>query len=216
MQVVFENKNRLGSKYWINSEDKDFRTLVKESKMIPEFFDSRFLKNMGYENRLLVPVNPYVEYFYPKPNLIKTDTGILLRQKTHAEIWVEYQGDFLYMLDKCWQRQFYPSKNSYNNLDDKKLYRFYVPWTIEHQEPFEIRSISESFNIHTGSISFYKRDFNETFIETPFIDFTLKRNGPHVKADNYGIVSIGTPMYDIVINHGDLAEKVIKEYEQGI
>jgi hypothetical protein len=216
MQVVFENKNRLGSKYWINSEDKDFRTLVKESKMIPEFFDSRLLKNMGYEDRLLVPVNPYVEYFYPKPDLIKTDTGILLRQKTHAEIWVEYQGDSLYMLDKCWQRQFYPSKNSYNGLYDKKLYRFYIPWTIEHQEPFEIRSISKSFNIHTRSIFFYKRDFNEMFIETPFIDFTVERNGPHVKADKYGIVGIGTPMYDIVINHGDLAEKVIKEYEKGI
>jgi hypothetical protein len=216
MQFLFKNKNRLGSKYWINSEDEVFSTLVKESKMIPEFFDSRLLKNMGYEDKLLVPVNPYVAYFYPKPDLIKTDTGILLRQKTHAEIWVEYRNESLYMLDKCWQRQFYPSKNSYNNLDYKSLYKFYVPWTIEHEESFEIRSIGEPFNVHTERIFFYKRDFNEPFIETPFIDFTINRNGPHMKADNYGIVGIGTPMYDIVINYGDLAEKVIKEYEQSI
>jgi hypothetical protein len=212
MEVIFKNKYRLGSKYWINSEDKDFGTLVSESKMIPEFSDSSKLKNLGYENKILVPINPYVEYFYPKPELIKTNTGIILRQKTHAEIWVEYRGEYLYMVDKCWQKQFYPSKNIYDNLNNENFYRFYVPWSIECNNSFEIKSNSNVFNIYTKLITFCKRDFNAQFVNTPFVDFTIIKNGPHMKNLKYGIVNLETDMYDIVINDRQLVERIISEY----
>jgi hypothetical protein len=213
MTILIKKKNMLGSKYWINSADKDFSTLVSESKMMLEFSDSSLLKNMGYIDKILVPVNPYVEYFYPKPQLIKTSTGIVLKQKTHAEIWVEYKKDYLYMLDKCWQRQFYPSENIYDSLNNNPVYRFYVPWTIEFEDSFLIESSSPVFDIYTKSITFSKRNFDNKFINTPFIDFTIKTQGPHMKTEKYGVVDIETPTYDIIINNVDLAERIIAEYE---
>jgi hypothetical protein len=216
MSSLFENNKRLGSKYWINSEEKNFSQLVQESKMIQEFSDSSILKKKNYEEKLIVPVNPYVEYFYPKPKLIETETGIILRQKTHAEIWVEYKNDSLYMLDKCWQRQFYPSKNTYDNLNNQPLYRFYVPWTIESENSFEVKSVSPVFNIYTKSITFFKRNFNDNFINTPFIDFSIKKQGKHMKTEKYGIVDIGTDMYDIVIDNSNIAERIVEEYGKDI
>jgi len=216
MTVLLIKNNILGSKYWINSAEKDFSTLVAESKMISEFSNSSLLKNMGYRDKVLVPVNPYVEYFYPKPELIKTSTGIILKQKTHAEIWVEYKKGYLYMLDKCWQRQFYPSKNIYNSLNNNPVYRFYVPWTIESQENFLIQTDSLVFDIYTKSITFSKRNFDNNFINTPFVDFTIKKYGPHMKSDNYGIVNVGTPIYDIIIKNSDISERIIKEYESNV
>jgi hypothetical protein len=216
MTVLFIKNNRLGSKYWINSAEKSFSTLVAESKMLPEFSNSSLLKNMGYRDKVLVPVNPYVEYFYPKPELIKTNTEIILRQKTHAEIWVEYKKDYLYMLDKCWQRQFYPSKNICDSLNNNPVYRFYVPWTIEFEDSFLIESTSPVFDIYTKSITFSKRDFDNNFIDTPFVDFTIKKHGPHMKTDDYGIVNVGTPIYDIIIKNSDISERIIKEYESNI
>jgi hypothetical protein len=215
MSLIFENNTRLGSKYWINSEEKKFSELVKDSKMIEEFSDSSILKKK-YKDKIIVPVNPYVEYFYPKPKLIKTETGIILRQKTHAEIWVEYRGNNLYMLDKCWQRQFYPSKNIHDSLNNQPLYRFYVPWTIESEGIFEIKSTSPTFNIYTKSITFFKRNFDNNLIDTPFIDFSIKKQGKHMKTEKYGIVDIGTEIYDIVINNINIAERIVEEYGKNI
>ena len=53
----------------------------------------------------------YVSHMYPKPELVSIEKNIVtLRQKTHAEIWVEPKNKNLYALDKCHQRHFYPSK----------------------------------------------------------------------------------------------------------
>ena len=216
MSSLFKNNKRLGSKYWINSENKNFIELVQESKMMEEFSDSSILKKKNYQDKLVVPVNPYVEYFYSKPKLIKTETGIILRQKTHAEIWVEYKNNCLYMLDKCWQRQFYPSKNIYNNLNNEELYRFYVPWKIESEDSFEIRSTSTAFNVYTKEITFFKRNFDDNFIDTPFIDFSIKKQGKHMKTEKYGIVDIGTEIYDIIIDNAEIAERIIEEYGKNI
>jgi hypothetical protein len=215
MVSLFENNNRLGSKYWVNSENKSFSELVQESKMISQFSNSSTLK-AKYKNKILVPVNPYVEYFYNKPELIKENNQIILRQKTHAEIWVEYKKESLYMLDKCWQRQFYPSSFNYNNLNNEKIYKFYVPWTIEFDGIFKIKPSSKIFDVYTKEITFSKRNFDDFFIDTPFIDFSIKNIGEHMKTEKYGIVDIGTIMYDIIIDNKDIQERVIKEYEENI
>jgi hypothetical protein len=210
MSFIFNNSGRLGSKYWINSANKTFLELVKDSKLIPQFANSALLKNMGYENKMLVPVNPYVEYFYTKPELIEIDNGIILRQKTHAEIWVEYKKEGLYLLDKCWQRQFYPSHNTDENI---LLYKFYIPWIINFNCSVEIKQCSDIFNIDTQSIIFNKINFNDNIFNTSFIDFSVNSIGKHMKADHYGIIEIGTEMYDMIIKDKKIIGEILKQYE---
>lgn len=196
----------LGSKYWIDSYNKDFFTIQKESNLPPIFLN----KLDEFSNNILQPINKYAYYYSKKPQLIKYKDYIVLRQKTHSEIWVEPKHNGLYALDKAWQRQFYISDI---NLDKDSncfdaMYKFYTPWIINKKNNFEIKSIKNSpFLIKSEKINFDANGYS-------WIYFLIKKNGKHMNTKQYGIVDIGTPMFDIIIKDKDTILEIIKEYEK--
>jgi len=206
----------VGSEFWVNSASLTLWDILTESRL-PEKWQRFDLIEDDYSKCLIKPINRYVSNLYPRPELIsinKNDRSITLRQNTHAEIWIKPNKDELYALDKTWQRQFYPSLNHYSNEKCfNASYKFYVPWIIDDNVDSIISECENSpFVINTSNIKFNRAIISDRFPEY-FIDFNIKREGMHMVSNTYGIIDIGTPMYDIIIKlNNDQIEKVCKQY----
>jgi hypothetical protein len=139
---------------------------------------------------------------------------VTLRQKTHAEIWVSPSEENLYALDKTWQRQFYPSSKKYTR-DDCFIatYKFYVPWVIDSDIKATVSSVDDSpFSVENQEINFNSLD-GLTLVDTNFVDFKIKIEGSHMVNSKYGIIDIGTPMYDFtfILNYKQM-ERLVAQY----
>lgn len=209
--------NMVGSDFWLNSEDLTFSEITATSK-VPEMWRRFDVIEDEYADCLIKPVNRYVSNLYPRPELVSLnkDSGeVILKQKTHAEIWVCPKGENLYALDKTWQRQFYPSKNRY--LNDEcfvATYRFYVPWIIDDSIDAKISEAEGSpFQVNDQFFSFSEIDKSIRVLDTEFVDFKIKIAGSHMVDARYGIIDIATPMYEIKFNatQGQL-ERLVKQY----
>jgi hypothetical protein len=191
-----------GSDFWVDSEGLSFPELEKQS-FIPAKWARYDLLEEKYKNLLVKPVNKYVSSLYPKPELVSISGNLVrLRQKTHAEIWVKPREDgSLYALDKCHQRQFYPSHLLIKNDECyEATYRFYVPWFINKNITLSFLNTgtdNSPFSIIENSINFIPPEHEPEYFDTPFVHFNIKKNGNYVKDHRYGIIDIGTPMYDI-------------------
>jgi hypothetical protein len=206
-----------GSDFWINSADLDWISLQNASNLMIHWRVYGYIKHLCY-NFGIFPVNKYVLDLYPKPELMSiVDNRVTFRQRTHAEIWVQPEEDGLYALDKCWQRQFYPSPNKMDN--DKcfdATYRFYIPWVPISLGSFSIKTVNDEetpFLVNQKEYSLMPPSELTDFYQTDFVDFMIKKDGSHMHDARYGIIEIGTPMYDISVemNEGQI-EKVIQQY----
>lgn len=216
--MMKETKNNIiGSDFWINCEDMSFSEITMHSRVLERWrrFD---MIDSKYNDYILKPINTYVSELYPRPEIIFLDKfsgKVTLRQKTHAEIWVSPSDDDLYALDKTWQRQFYPSSNKY--LKDRcfaATYKFYVPWAIDANMSAIISGVADSpFNVETQKIMFEEMT-DRTLIDTNFVDFKINMEGSHMVNARYGIIDIGTPMYDItfILNY-EQVERLVAQYE---
>lgn len=198
------NKNNIGgSEFWLNSENLSFKEILIGSR-IPEKWSKFNLIEDYYKDFIIKPVNRYVSNLYPKPEIVSINNNtIRLRQKTHAEIWVKPRNEVnvLYALDKTWQRQFYPSNIFMNNNSCfAATYKFYIPWIIDRDLNAKIEQVLDEktcFIVDPCTFNFWKTE-NEEYINTGFINFQIKREGSHMLDDRYGIIDIGTPMYDVI------------------
>ena len=202
---MIKTKNHIaGSEWWLNSEDLSFSSIVRQSK-IPENlsrYDSEDIRNMS---SILKPVNRYVLSLYPRPEILNIkDNLVTFRQRTHAEIWIEDKGDdILYALDKCHQRQFYPSKNK---IKTEKCflatYKFYIPWFINKNINISIDPVKNESTpfyankkIFAGSLI----DASTPYADTEFVDFNIKSCDEYSLKENYGIISKNMAMYDMSV-----------------
>lgn len=210
--------NIAGSEFWVNSDELTFSEILTGSRIPSKWSRFDFIYDQC-ANMIVKPVNGYVLNLYPKPELILINNNtVRLRQKTHAEIWVKpRKDDALYALDKTWQRQFYPSKNIFT--DDScflATYRFYMPWIIDQNINARIEQVLDEdtcFVIDPTIINFTQLE-KVDILETHFIDFKIKKEGSHMyEGDNteYGIIGIGTPMYDIVFEINEKDIEVLRE-----
>jgi len=206
-----------GSNFWINSANLDWVSLENASNLMIHWRVYGYIKHMC-SGLGIVPINKYVLDLYPKPDLMSVVGNIVtFRQRTHAEIWVQPEEDGLYALDKCWQRQFYPSANKMQNDECfDATYRFYIPWVPLSINEYSIKKINDeetAFVINEKSLNLKAPDSHIDFYQTDFVDFMIKKEGSHMHDDRYGIIEIGTPMYDITVEMSEeQIEKVLKQY----
>jgi len=206
--------NMVGSDFWLNSEELSFSEITRESR-IPDRWRRFDMIDDRYKVLLLKPINTYVSELYPRPEIVfidKISGRVTLRQKTHAEIWVSPSEENLYALDKTWQRQFYPSSNKYTK-DNCFIatYKFYVPWVIDSDIKATVSSVDNSpFSVENQEINFNSLD-GLTLVDTNFVDFKIKIEGSHMVNSKYGIIDIGSPMFEIVLDVSDSKLLEIKE-----
>lgn len=214
------NRNRIGSEFWINSENKSFTEIIKANTTMPNVWaSSQSVVHSLYYDNILKPINGYAKTFWPKPKLIKENSMIYLRYFTHAEIWVEPMREGLYALDKTWQRQFYPSEINIDVPTNffNAIYKFYIPWIFDKDLTLNIRGINESpFKILNTKVNFYKLNYKEDW-NCDWIHFLIKSEGNYIEKYHgriYGVIPIKTPICDIIIENQEIINKIEREYEQ--
>lgn len=218
--MIVKNNIR-GSEFWVNSELMNFPDIQIQSRVPGKWLHYTDLEP-EYSFNLVKPINRYVSNLYPKPEIVSiVGNTVRLIQKTHAEIWVKIdkKGEDLYALDKTWQRQFYPSPDRHS-FEDCFLptYRFYVPWFINKNINVifkEVDSEESPFRCLQSEIYWIPPHPHTKIVNTNFVSFGIKRQGKHMENEEYGIISIGSPMYEIVVQleEPDI-EKIRREYEK--
>lgn len=178
------------------------------------WMDCTEIPQMGYSN-IFRPINPYVHHFGIKPEMYMENEKLIIVQKTHAEIWVERRAfEAIYALDKCWQRQFYPSDLSPKELDDECLpaiYKFYTQWILDEDVEVAISEVESSpFKIITNQIKFEKINKEEKLLDSSWVEFMFKKTNDLVK-NEYDIIEIGTPMYKIEVSDNKVIERILSE-----
>ena len=152
--------NILGSEYWVNSGKLDFYEIQSASNVPHKWTKNEAVLKSKYKNKIIKPINAYAINFGIKPELIVNDDHIVLRQLTHADIWVEQKGkNKLYALDKTWMRQFYPSDQTLQEQEDCYIaqYKMYTPWIIDADVIVDIVTIPGSpFFVYPDTLNFNK------------------------------------------------------------
>jgi len=215
--VITKKNNISGSHWWINSENLSLPEILMQSG-IPDKWSKHNSKEILKISSILKPVNNYVLNLYPRPEIISVNSNkITFRQRTHAEIWVEERRDgTLYALDKCHQRQFYPS---INNVENKECfdptYRFYVPWFIDKNVSIEIAKVEDEptpFYISEKNIIGKPLPYMSDYAYSEFVDFKIKNTGEYHLKEKYAIISKNTAMYDMSVVLSDEEISQIKDY----
>lgn len=218
---MIKSKNHIsGSEWWLNSGGLSFSTILRQSK-IPDHwsrYDSKYIRDI---ESVLTPVNKYVFSLYPRPNILKINNNLVtFRQRTHAEIWVEDKGgDVLYAVDKCHQRQFYPSENIIDTAGCfLATYKFYIPWFINKDIVVSIDAVQDEatpFQVNKKMFIGSIVDISTPYADTEFVDFKIKNFGEYALKEGYGIISKNTAMYDMsVILTNEEIEKLKEDYER--
>lgn len=214
------SRGRVGSKYWVNSEHEPFSEITKANFQLPgHWAHSRFIRETPFNDKVMKPLNGYSMIFWPMPEIMFLNSRVILRYKTHAEIWLEKKKNGLYALDKTWQRQFYPSQltgSAPANCFDA-LYKFYIPWVIDKDVQCSVYGIEDSpFKIVSNTVKFKKLEDSLVW-DVDWIHFAIKNSGDHIQeyhGDTYGIIEIGSNICDIVIDDQEIIEGLKKQYEQ--
>jgi|694.fasta_scaffold00090_45 hypothetical protein len=215
--MITKKNNISGSQWWINSENLSLPQILMESGL-PDKWSKYNSKEILNIKSILKPINNYVLNLYPKPEIINiTNNIVTFRQRTHAEIWVEERKDgTLYALDKCHQRQFYPSLN---NLENKECfdptYKFYIPWFINKNVSIKIARVEDEptpFYIGEKNIIGKPLPHLSDYAYSEFVDFKIKNTGEYYLKEKYAIISKSTAMYDMSVVLSDEEISQIKDY----
>ena len=209
--------NIVGSKFWLNSANIDFYEIQNTSNVPGKWTKIEGVLNSKYKNNIVKPINSYAFNFGIRPELILENDYIVLRQHTHADIWVERKGVHnIYALDKTWLRQFYPSDRVLQNKDDCYLahYKMYTQWIIDEDVDVEIKNISSSpFFVFSETIKFNKINIKLKHIYPKWIYFLINKQDSMIK-DGFFIIENNTPAFDMIIKDKVIIEKIIKEYSE--
>lgn len=205
-----------GSDWWLESAKLPFSKILIESR-VPEVWARYNLRHLDKINSVLTPVNKYVLSLYPRPEIISIDNGVVtFRQRTHAEIWIEERSDkTLYALDKCHQRQFYPSVNVIESSQCfVPTYRFYIPWFINKNAEITIQQVNDEdtpFYINRKTFVTKEVDRLTSYVDTEFVDFKIKNTDEFFLKEDYRIINKNTPMYDMSVSLSDQEISILKD-----
>lgn len=202
---MIETKDYIsGSQWWINSGNLSFKEILVQSGL-PDKWSKHNSKDILSIESVLKPVNNYVLNLYPKPKILRIENNLVtFRQRTHAEIWVEEKSnDVIYALDKCHQRQFYPSLYVMESEECfKATYKFYIPWFINKNINIKILPIEDEdtpFYVNKKNIIGVPVEEYSEYVNTEFVDFKIKNTGKYSLKEKYAIISKNTAMYDMSV-----------------
>jgi len=215
---MIETKNYVsGSQWWVDSGNLSFDEILIQSR-IPDKWSTYNSKDILSIKSVLKPVNNYVLNLYPKPNILRVEKNLMtFRQRTHAEIWVEEKEQgALYALDKCHQRQFYPSLNNIENKECfSPTYKFYIPWFINKDIEINISPVEDEetpFFVNKKNMIIKPTEDHALYANAGFVDFKIKSTGKYHLREKYGIISKDTAMYDMSAVLTDKEISQIKDY----
>lgn len=200
---------------WNNIPDPSFLEMCSKSG-VPEKWI--LFKNISdyHKNSIVKPINKYVEYLYPPPELLSINQEeIILRQKTHADIYLRVNDDgSFYSVDKPWVRQYYRSKlTSFCSDCFPEVFKAYVPWIMDIDTDIVFEGIDGSpFSIMKTITNFAKTNNDLFAIEPIMVAFSFKKHGAHMIEKDWGIIRARTPIFDIKIRSNAIIEEKTRNF----
>lgn len=226
------------SESWSLMSEMNFEQISNFSNLFPKWKFWRYVKdNPVYKNKIIKPVNMYVHHFSNPPKIIQTSKNTLtIKYYNYADILIQIADPLLgnkgifkskpinslfYATDKCWLRQFYPSQNEYNVLDDNaisnRIFKMYIPWFLDIDIKYLVKSNSKdpSIKVIEKEDFFTKTNENVIIKEANFVDFYFTNSKSHMEDSICGLIKKGTYLFDLEIEADKKTiKKIIKEYEK--
>jgi hypothetical protein len=234
------NKVPYEAESWSLMSKMTFEQICNTSNLFPKWKEWEYVKSdPAYKQSILKPVNMYAHHFSNPPEIIKNSKNSLtIRYYSYGDILIQiadpllgHRGvfksnpinSFFYATDKCWLRQFYPSENQYNIIDEnaisKRIFKIYIPWFLDMDIQYLIKCNIEnpSLKIIEKKDSFTKTDENVIIKEANFVDFYFTNSKNHMEDNICGLIKRGSYLFDIEI-YADkkTIKKIIREYEKRI
>jgi hypothetical protein len=202
---------------WDKSPDPNFLEICHKS-LVPMDWTSFEKIDTQFDESILKPINKYVQYLYPPPDLVSiSETEIVLRQRTHADIYIlNNSNSGFFNIDRPWIRQYYKTNMSFPDIEDcfsQEAYKFYVPWVIDTTTDVTYRAVPGSAIVAHG----FRSNFNGIpdglkAINPPMVPCYFKRVGKHMKDPELGIIKRGEPIFDMVIPSTDIIESRVRSF----
>jgi hypothetical protein len=201
---------------WYDTYDPDFIKISHESRIPEKWINYQSISRDRYDNSIIKPINRYVEFLYPRPELVSIEEKVVtLRQKTHADIFLLNKNGSFRNVDRPHMRQYYQTKLQYEKRSDcfGPIYLFYSPWFIDEKVKINFRQSADSpFEIYDSSVNYDKILNTVSYIHPSFIPFRFKKTGSHMITRDYGKIKRGSTMFDIVFTANDMAIERVKDF----
>jgi hypothetical protein len=210
---------------WYDTYDMSFVELNLRSRVPKKWMKYQNVINGRYSDTIIKPINRYVEILYPMPDLVDiSNNTIRLRQRNHADFYLLVsdegipgkRGNF-YNVDRPHLRQYYQTKEAQVIPEGcfDGTYKFYVPWFIDQEVEVLIEQPKDEespFFIYSKSFLSKKIPASEEFIEPEFVTFHFKKAGPHMEAEDFGVIYKKTAMFDIVFQADDIMIERVRDF----
>ena len=209
--------NNFNFNLWYETYDPNFIEISHKSLIPDKWISHHAITQSKFSNSILRPINRYVEFLYPMPELLSIEKNkAILRQKSHAEIFLLETIDGFRNIDRPWMRQYYQTKLWYPKDPEcfHPVYLFYVPWFIDGDADIRIEEATESspVRIYPTAFSYQKMLNNPRYIEPAFVPFRFKRVGDHMQSKNFGKIPRQSNIFDIHISASDIIINKIKDF----
>jgi hypothetical protein len=201
---------------WYDTYDPNFTQISYDSRIPEKWIRYQSISRDKYDSSIIKPINRYVEFLYPRPELISIEgSQVRLRQKTHADIFLLETETGFRNVDRPHMRQYYQTKKQYPKEDSlfDPAFVFYTPWFVDDNVNVKFEKIENSpFLVYDSSFSYKAITSDANYIEPNFIPFKFKRKGSHMVNDNFGKIKRGTPMFDMVFDSSAIIIERIKDF----
>lgn len=202
---------------WFKTPDPNFLEISHKS-LIPSDWILFDKIDEQFKDSILKPINKYVQYLYPPPELVSiSKEEIVLRQKTHADIYILSNEESGYFnIDRGWIRQYYRTAQHFGEYSDcfsQEAYKFYVPWVLDENTPVKYRAVRSSAILAHGFTSNFNGIPDDLVaINPPMVPCYFKKIGKHMKDEELGIIKRGEPIFDMAIPHSDIIEERVRSF----
>jgi hypothetical protein len=201
---------------WYDTYDPDYIEINSRSR-VPDLWLRRDQVSLSHLGSVITPLNQYVEYMCPRPQLLSIEGNVIkLQQNSYAEIMIDNTKEDLYVIEKVWLRQYYQSKTNSTDLDTNFSSGFVypMPWIIDEDITVTVEEVEGSpFSVTKKDIVFNKINTDTEYLSPPTVNFSFKRQGQHMKVqDSWGIVRKGTPVYTMTLVVNDIIVERVRDF----
>jgi hypothetical protein len=203
---------------WYKSLDPNFFDICLKSRVSGNWMSYQKVISSKFGNEIIKPINNYASVLIPPPRLVGiSDNIVKLRYYTFADIYVQWRDEELYNVDRPWIRQYYMTAYDYQ-VDDtiwSKSYKFYTPWFIDANVLVTYKQVEDedsAFVIHPTQAAWTAVPSSSEMVYPHFVPFNFRKDGPHMRDDNYGVIEQPHPMFDVTFAADDIIVERVKDF----
>lgn len=202
---------------WYNTPDPDFLDICNKSRVQRNWLSYQAVLRSKYKDSILKPLSNYAQNLIPKPKLVSiNDDLVTLRFYTFADIYVQWRDGHLYNVDRPWIRQYYTTANDIPVDDNvfEKTYKFYTPWFLDEKIEVLYSQVNDEYSafvIHETKDMWHPVPKHLDFAYPHFVPFNFRKDGEHMKDENYGVIEWPHPMFDMSFSAHDIIVDNIRE-----